>query len=147
MFLSELKLLFLGDETANYYSAYGGMPAWHLMTIERSAQALKEGSVETLIDSHNFEVLKGAAATQKMEDMVRHALAYDAATVRILNEHPGGISVVDLAASVDKAPELADATGGVNTLPLYAVLQILNKMRELGIAEPASPSDPVNFPR
>jgi glyoxylase-like metal-dependent hydrolase (beta-lactamase superfamily II) len=147
VFLPELKLLDLGDETTHYYSAYGGMPAWHLMTLERSAQALKEGAVEILADGHTFDVLRGDAATNKMNKMARHALAYNAATVRILNEHPDGITVVDLAAAVDKAPEIADASAGANTLPLYSILQILNNLRELGAVLPEKPADPVRFPR
>jgi hypothetical protein len=81
-----------------------------------------------------------------MDGMVRDALAYNAAAVRILNEHAEGITVVELATAIDKAPEIADTSSGANSLPLYSVMQILNKLRELGAPLPKKPADPVAFP-
>lgn len=147
VFLPDLKLLDLGDETTGYYSAYGGTPAWQLMTLERAAEAFREGSVDTLVDGHTFDVLRSEVATKKMDDMVRAALAYNAAAVRILSEHAEGITVLDLATAVDKAPEIADVSSGVNSLPLYSIMQVLNKLRELGVPLPEKPAERVAFPR
>ena len=146
VFLPDLRLLDLADETTGYYSAYGGTPAWQLMTLERAAEAFREGAADTLVDGHTFDVLRGEAATKKMDGMVRDALAYNAAAVRILNEHAEGITAVDLATAIDKAPEIADTSSGANSLPLYSVMQILNKLRELGAPLPKKPADPVAFP-
>jgi glyoxylase-like metal-dependent hydrolase (beta-lactamase superfamily II) len=147
VFLPELKLLDLADETTGYYTAYGGTPAWQLMTLERAAEAFREGSVDTLVDGHTFAVLRGEIATKKLDEMVRDALAYNAAAVRILNEHSEGIAIVDLATAVDKAPEIANVSSGANSLPLYSIMQMLNKLRELGVPLPEKPADRVAFPR
>jgi len=92
------------------------------MTLERAAETFREGAADTLVDGHTFDVLRGEAATKKMDGMVRDALAYNAAAVRILNEHAEGITVVELATAIDKAPEIADTSSGANSLPLYSVI-------------------------
>ncbi|WP_020206680.1 MBL fold metallo-hydrolase [Cupriavidus sp. WS] len=140
--------LHLADETTSYYQAFsGGSPETNLLTLERTAQALREGAIRSLTDGHSFEFYPREQATAYLERLVGSALAFDAAITRILREHPGGIRVPDLMAKLRAAPEMEGAPMSAEANPILPVMQLLNKMKELGVPVPAEGEGLLRFPR
>lgn len=147
VFLPKPKLLHLADETTGYYQAFsGGSAATNLLTLQRSAEAVEAGAIESVTDGHTFEVHRGQEAADYLNGLVRGAFDYNAAVARVLAENPDGITIPDLVATVAKSPEMADAPGGANPIPIFSVMQMLNKLEELGVALPDGPDGLVKFP-
>lgn len=147
VFLPGPKLLHLSDETTGYYQVFpDASPAANLLTLQRAANALADGAVDIVTDGHTFAVHRGDEAVAYLTGLIDAALAYDAAVSRILDGNEDGITIPDLVAALSAAPEMADVPGGANDIPIFTMMQILNKLRELGIAIPTEPDAPVAFP-
>ncbi len=147
VYLPSIRHLHLADETTGYYQALlCGHAELNLLTLERAAKAVAEGAVVSLTDGHSFTLRRGADAGAYLERLSRSALAFDAAIVRILRQHPAGITVGDLVAAMETAPEMAAAPPVAEPQPVLSLLRILNKVKELGIAVPADANGRLAFP-
>lgn len=147
VFLVEPGMLHLADETTGYYQAFpGGSQQANLSTLQRALAAVEEGTVKYLTDGHTFAAHSGTDAESLLRGLIRGAVDYDAAVSRILNENPDGITIPELVDAVGSAPEMADAPGGANPIPIFATMQLLNKLDELGIPAPGGAGGKVNFP-
>jgi len=151
VFFPAIRHLHLADETTSYYQAFlCGHAQLNLLTIERVAKAVKQGAVKSITDGHSFALRQGREAADYLDRLVYGALAFDAAILRVLRENPDGITVGNLSKQVGAAPELKDAPHGdadVKPNPLLQLMQVLNKVKELGIAVPDDAAGLLKFPR
>jgi glyoxylase-like metal-dependent hydrolase (beta-lactamase superfamily II) len=147
VYLPGPKVLHLADETTGYYQTFPDAdPAANLLTLQRAANAVKNGAVDAVTDGHSFSVHRGDEAVTYLTSLINGSIAYDAAVTRVLNEHADGITIADLVSEVAGAPEMANAPRGANNIPIFKYMQIINKLKELGIAQPTDPSALVVFP-
>lgn len=148
VFLPEPRIFHLSDETTGFYQVFpDASPASNLLTLQRAARAVESGAVAAVTDGHTFTVRSGKAAVAYLDGFVDAAYAFDAAVTRIINENPGGITIPELEKQVAAAPELANVPGGANDIPVFSFMKITNKLRELGIKNPADPSARIAFPK
>ncbi len=150
VFFPAIKHLHLADETTSFYQAFlCGHAQLNLLSIERAAKAVTEGAVASITDGHSFAVRRGKDGTDYLDELVKGAIDFDAAIVRVLHEHPEGITVANLTAELEKAPEMPQTAGGAdkNPNPILALMRILNKVQELGIPVPADAQGLLRFPR
>lgn len=148
VWLPGVRHLHIADETTGYYQALlCGHAELNLLTLERAARLFEDGTAISLTDGHSFRLRRATEATAYLEQLSQSALAFDAAIVRILGEHPDGITVHDLVAQVEKAPEMTSAPPVAEPMPVLNLLRILNKVKELGIALPAQTDGLLAFPR
>jgi glyoxylase-like metal-dependent hydrolase (beta-lactamase superfamily II) len=148
VYLPAIGHLHLADETTGYYQALlCGHAELNLLTLERAAKMFADATAVSLTDGHAFLLRRGAEATAYLERLSRSALEFDAAILRILREHPDGITVADLVAQVETAPEMKSAPPVAEPMPVLNLLRILNKVKELGISVPARASGRLAFPR
>jgi glyoxylase-like metal-dependent hydrolase (beta-lactamase superfamily II) len=146
VFLPGPKLLHLSDETTGYYQVFpDASPAANLLTLQRAANAVADGSIDFITDGHTFAVRRGDEAVSYLSGLIDAALAYDAAVSRLIASNEDGITIPDLVAAISTAPEMAGVPGGANDMPIFGYMQILNKLRELGIAVPDDPGAPIAF--
>lgn len=148
VYLPGPKVLHLSDETTGYYQVFPDAdPAANLLTLQRATKAIENGAVDFMTDGHTFAVHSGDEAIAYLTSLVDAALAYDAAVSRLLNGAPAeGIAVPALVAGLADAPELANVPGGANDIPVFSFMQIVNKLRELGITAPDDAAAGVAFP-
>jgi len=147
VFLPGPKVLHLADETTGFYQTFpDARPAANLLSLQRAVNALKAGAVTAVTDGHSFAVHRGDEAVAYLTGLTDAAIAFDAAVTRILKENPKGITIPKLVSQVGRAPELADAPGGANAVPVFSYMEVMNKLRELGVGLPAKPMAPVSFP-
>lgn len=148
VYLPAIKHLHLADETTGFYQALlCGHAELNLLTLERAAKMFEDGAAVSLTDGHSFFLRRGREATAYLERLSQSALEFDAAIVRILSEHPDGITVADLVAQVEAAPEMKSAPPVAEPMPVLNLLRILNKVKELGISVPAEASARLAFPK
>ena len=148
VYLPGPKLLHLADETTGFYQTFPDADAAaNLLTLQRAANAVRSGAVTALTDGHSFSIHRGDEAVAFLTGLINGAIAYDAAVTRVLNEHADGITIADLVSELAGAPEMANAPRGANDIPIFKYMQIVNKLRELGITRPTDPSALVAFPR
>ncbi len=148
VFIPRIKHFHIADETTSYYQAFlCGHAEANLLSIERAAKALKDGDVKSLTDGHSFMLYRGEEALTYLDRLVQAALYFDAAILRILREHPDGITVNALAAELGAAPELKGAPAEADANPVLKVMRVVNKLMELGIAIPGEASGLLRFPR
>lgn len=148
VYLPGPKVLHLADETTGFYQTFpDAAAAANLLTLQRAANAVRNGAVTALTDGHSFSIHRGDEAVAFLTGLINGAIAYDTAVTRVLNEHADGITVADLVSEVAEAPEMSNAPSGANNIPIFKYMQIVNKLRELGITRPTDPSALVAFPR
>jgi glyoxylase-like metal-dependent hydrolase (beta-lactamase superfamily II) len=145
--LPGIKHLHFADETTSYYQALAnGTPQANLLSLERGLTAFKEGALETLTDGHTFRLYRKEEAISYLDGLVHAAFCFQQAVVRILREHSNGITIPNLLEAVRIAPEMAGAPGEA-TLPALRVMQIINKLHELGLSVPSDSQGLLKFPQ
>ena len=139
VYLPDVELLRLADEDTGYQHVFPGHNSVLSQAVfARVIDAIDDGAVVLAIDGHSFEVKTGPQMKAYLGNRLESAVAYDVALHRILHDHPQGLTVVELVSAVKEAPEMRSALVSDNSSPLFDVLQVAVKLRELGLL----PDDP-----
>jgi glyoxylase-like metal-dependent hydrolase (beta-lactamase superfamily II) len=134
VYLPEVKLLDLADEDTGYQQVFlGHNTVLSQAVFARIIDAIDDGAVGLAIDGHSFEVKSGPQMKAHLENRLESAVAYDVALHRILRDHPQGVTVAELVSALNEAPEMRNALVGDNANPLFEMLQVTVKFRELGL--------------
>jgi glyoxylase-like metal-dependent hydrolase (beta-lactamase superfamily II) len=134
VYLPKIKLLHLADEDTGYQHVFPGHNSVLSQAVfARIINAIDDGAVDAAIDGHSFDVKTGAQMKAYLANRLESAVAYDVAFHRILREHPQGLTVAEMVSAVKQAPEMTNATGSDNASPLFDLLQVTVKLRELGL--------------
>jgi glyoxylase-like metal-dependent hydrolase (beta-lactamase superfamily II) len=134
VYLPEIKLLHLADEDTGFQHVFPGHNSVLSQAVfARIIEAIDDGAVGLAIDGHSFEVKSDSQMKAYLENRLESAVAYDVAFHRILRDHPQGLTVAELVSAVKDAPEMTNALVSDNASPLFDVLQVTVKLRELGL--------------
>ncbi len=93
-YLPKVKVLFLADETTDYFNCWPDSDSGRVVSILNKSLAMYRGGyVETLIGGHQQQAFKGDAITGLLETLLNNDAVFKKELFSIVDRHASGVTV------------------------------------------------------